>query len=127
MKWNNVNWRRVLLFIAAPLVLLVLLITYCSRSCSHRGEPSYTEVEKDTLIPAEPNYLYGICIDSMYVEEGQIEAGQYLSTLFASKGVSPKVPTQIPNSPAPAKPPTLHKACIPDIRRRLAAFSTSTA
>ena len=95
MKWNNVNWRRVLLFIAAPLVLLVLLITYCSRSCSHRGEPSYTEVEKDTLIPAEPNYLYGICIDSMYVEEGQIEAGQYLSTLFASKGVSPKVTDHI--------------------------------
>ena len=91
MKWNNVNWGRVLLLIVAPLVVLVLAISYCSRSCSHRGEPGYTEVPLDTLIPAEPTYLYGICIDSMYVEEGQIEPGQFLSTLFASKGISPKV------------------------------------
>lgn len=91
MKWNNVNWGRVLLLIVAPLVVLVLAISYCSRSCSHRDEPGYTEVPLDTLIPAEPTYLYGICIDSMYVEEGQIEPGQFLSTLFASKGISPKV------------------------------------
>ena len=91
MKWNNVNWGRVLLVIVAPLVVLVFLITYCSRSCSHRGEPGYSDVVTDTLIPTEPNYLYGICVDSMYVEEGQIEPGQFLSTLFASKGISPQV------------------------------------
>ena len=91
MRWRNVNWTRVLLFLVAPLVVLVLLITFFNRSCSHIGEPGFTEVETDTLIPVEPTYLYGICIDSMYVEEGQIEKGQYLSTLFASKGISPKV------------------------------------
>ena len=91
MRWRNVNWTRVLLVIVAPLVVLGLLIGYCSRSCSHYDEPGFDEVELDTLIPAEPTYLYGICIDSLYVEEGQIEKGQYLSTLFASKGISPQV------------------------------------
>ena len=91
MRWRNVNWTRVLLFLVAPIVVLVLLISFFSRSCSHIGEPGFTEVKEDTLIPVEPTYLYGICIDSMYVEEGQIEKGQYLSTLFASKGISPKV------------------------------------
>ena len=95
MKWNNVNWTRVLLFLVAPIVVLVLLLAYCSRSCEHRHEPGYDVTIMDTLVPAEPTYLYGICIDSMYVEEGQIEKGQYLSSLFASKGISPKVTDHI--------------------------------
>ena len=91
---NKLNWKRVLLLVA-PVVLLVLLITYCSRSCEHRGEPGFTEDMIDTVTPAEPTYFYGICIDSMYVEEGQIAPGQFLSTLFASKGISPKVTDHI--------------------------------
>jgi murein DD-endopeptidase MepM/ murein hydrolase activator NlpD len=91
MREGKVNWKRVLLFLVAPLIVLVLLIVYLSRSCSHIGEPSYDDVLTDTLVPAEPNYLYGICVDSLYVEEGQIESGQFLSTLFSSKGISPKV------------------------------------
>ena len=90
MRRNKVNWKRVLL-LAAPVAVLVLLITYCCRSRSHRGEQGFDESMIDTVTPVEPTYFYGICIDSMYVEEGQIQQGQFLSTLFASKGISPKV------------------------------------
>ena len=86
---------RVLLLIAAPLLLLALLIAYCSRSCEHRDEPGFTPEMIDTVVPVEPTYFYGICIDSMYVEEGQVEKGQFLSTLFASKGISPRVTDHI--------------------------------
>ena len=44
----------------------------------------------------------------------------------AAKGVSPST-IQMPNSPAPTKPPTLHIACSPDISRRPEAFSTRIA
>ena len=94
MRRRRLKWRRVLLLVA-PVILLIVLITYCSRSCSHRDEPGYTEEILDTIVPAEPTYLYGICIDSMYVEEGQIQKGQFLSSLFASKGISPKVTDHI--------------------------------
>ncbi len=94
MRRRRLKWRRVLL-LAAPVILLIVFITYCHRSCSHRDEPGYDEEIMDTIVPAEPNYLYGICVDSMYVEEGQIEKGQFLSTLFASKGISPKVTDHI--------------------------------
>ena len=42
-------------------------------------------------------------------------------------GESPRPPTQTPNSPAPAKPPTLQRPCMPDMRRLPEAFSTITA
>ena len=95
MSGRRVKWFRVLLFVVAPLLLLALLIVYCSRSRDHRGEPGFTPDMIDTVTVAEPTYLYGICIDSMYVEEGQIKAGQYLSTLFADKGISPRVTDHI--------------------------------
>lgn len=95
MRYKTKRQIRVLLIVAVPILLLALLITYCSRSCSHRDEPGYSEEIMDTIVPAEPTYLYGICVDSMYVEEGQIEKGQFLSTLFASKGISPKVTDHI--------------------------------
>ena len=85
MKWSKLNWTRVLLLLVAPLVI----------SCSHLGEPGFSPEMIDTITPVEPTYFYGICIDSMYVEEGQIEKGQYLSTLFATKGISPKVTDHI--------------------------------
>ena len=94
MKFYKVTLKRVLLLVA-PVVLLVLLIAYCGRSCDHRGEPGFTQEMIDTVTPPEPTYFYGICIDSMYVEEGQIAKGQFLSTLFASKGISPKVTDHI--------------------------------
>lgn len=85
MKWSKLNWTRVLLLLVAPLVI----------SCSHLGEPGFSPEMIDTITPVEPTYFYGICIDSMYVEEGQIEKGQYLSTLFATKGINPKVTDHI--------------------------------
>lgn len=80
-------------------LLLVLsvavLVLFSIRLCHHRGEPGYPEEEADSIAVREPVFLYGICVDSMYVEEGQIQSGQYLSTLFASKGISPKVTDHI--------------------------------
>lgn len=95
MRRRRVKWIRVLLFVVAPLLLLALVIAYCSRSCEHRNEPGFTPDMIDTVTVAEPTYLYGICIDSMYVEEGQVASGQSLSTLFAAKGISPKVTDHI--------------------------------
>ena len=83
-----------MLFLVLPIVLIVLLTVYLCRSCEHRGEPGYEDGMVDTLV-AEPTYLYGICIDSMYVEEGQIEPGQFLSTLFASNHIEPAVTEHI--------------------------------
>ena len=97
MRFRTKRRIRVLLILVAPILLLALLISYCSRSCSHRREPGFTPEMIDTtsITPAEPTYFYGICIDSMYVEEGQIGKGQFLSTIFASKGISPKVTDHI--------------------------------
>lgn len=94
MNLKRINWKRVLLFIVLPLVLLVSTILLCVRSCQHRREPGY-DYSVDTTAASEPHYFYGICIDSMFVEEGQIESGQFFSTLFASKGISPKVTEHI--------------------------------
>ena len=80
-----------ILFLVIPILLIVLLLVYLCRSCDHSGEPGYPDINRDTLTPGEPTYFYGICIDSLYVEEGQVEPNQYLSSLFASKGISPTV------------------------------------
>ena len=69
--------------------LALLIAVFCS--CHRKGDDGYQGETVDTLAVVEPTYFYGICIDSMYVEEGQIEPGQYLSTLFASKGISSQV------------------------------------
>lgn len=95
MRYRTKHRIKVLLLIAAPLLLLALLISYCSRSCEHRGEPGFTDDMIDTITPVEPTYFYGICIDSMFVEEGQITQGQTLSTIFASKGIGSKVTDHI--------------------------------
>ena len=95
MNRDAKKWIKVLLVVVAPLLLLGWLIFYFNRSCEHRGEPGFTADMIDTVTPVEPTYFYGICIDSMYVEEGQIEPNQFLSTLFSSKGVSPKVTDHI--------------------------------
>lgn len=94
MNWKRINWRRVVLFLVLPIVVVVLLVIYLCRSCDHRGEPGYVD-ENDTLTKGEPTYFYGICIDSLYVDEGQVEPNQYLSSLFASKGISPAVTEHI--------------------------------
>lgn len=76
------------------ILLLVLLIVVCC-SCHRKGGDGYQGEAVDTVAMVEPTYLYGICIDSMFVEEGQIQQGQYLSTLFASKGISAQVTEHI--------------------------------
>ncbi|MEG1648939.1 MAG: peptidoglycan DD-metalloendopeptidase family protein [Rikenellaceae bacterium] len=43
----------------------------------------------------EPEYLYGICIDSLNVESGEVEPGQTLSTLFDKYGVGAQMVDKI--------------------------------
>ena len=89
MSHKRILWGRVFLFLVLLIALIVVVIIFCCRSCEHRGEEVYVTPEEEVV--AEPQYLYGICIDSMYVEEGTIERGQFLSTLLCSKGVSSQV------------------------------------
>ena len=70
---------------------VIVLVLFGIRLCDHRGEPGYPEGVADSLAVTEPTYFYGICIDSLFVEEGRVEPNQYLSTLFESKGISPQV------------------------------------
>ena len=76
------------------ILLLVLLIVVCC-SCHRKGGDGYQGEAVDNVAMVDPTYFYGICIDSMFVEEGQIQQGQYLSTLFASKGISAQVTEHI--------------------------------
>ena len=89
MSHKKILWGRMFLFLVLPIILIVAVIIFCRRSCEHRGEEVYVEPEEEVV--AEPQYLYGICIDSMYVEEGTVESGQFLSTLLCSKGVDSQV------------------------------------
>lgn len=90
MAKRRILWGRVFLLIVLPLVILVVGISLCSRS-RHR------HVEEIIVEPAEPQYLYGICVDSMYVEEGVIEPDVTLSELLTQKGVSMEVVNHIAN------------------------------
>ena len=51
MNLNQIRWKRVLLFVVLPLVILAVVLGYCVRSCDHRGEPGYVSPD-DTLGPA---------------------------------------------------------------------------
>lgn len=95
MNWKRIHWGRVALFLVLPLVIVVFLIVFLCRSCDHRGEHGYVENTGDTLANGEPAYFYGICIDSLFVDEGRVEPNQYLSSLFASRGISPVVTDHI--------------------------------
>ena len=95
MSSRRINWKRVLLFIVAPVILIVVAILCLGRSCEHHGEPGYLDLPTDTLAEVEHAYFYGICVDSMFVEEGQVEPGQFLSTIFSDQGISPAVTDHI--------------------------------
>lgn len=89
MGHRRILWGRVFLYLVLPFVIVVAAVVFGFRACNHIGETSYeTDLEGSA---AEPQYLCGICIDSMYVEEGEIESGQYFSTLMNSKGVNSRV------------------------------------
>lgn len=94
MSKTRVRWDRVILFIILPIVIIIAAIVFGTRSCKHIGDPSYQE---EAVEPAEPTYLYGICVDSMYVEDGKIEPDQTLSDMLTEKGVSMQVVNHIAN------------------------------
>lgn len=90
MSRRKILWGKVFLLLVLPIAVITMVIIFCCRGCEHRGEMGYVEEMEDEEV-IEPQYLYGICIDSMYVEEGEIGSGQFLSTLLCPKGVSPQV------------------------------------
>ena len=56
----------------------------------------------------------------------ELEVSDVGTVIQVADGPKPNL-AKILNKPAPAKQPTLHKACIPDIMRFLESFSTITA
>ena len=94
MNLRKLNWKRVIFVLILPLLIIIFGIILLCRSCAHRGEPGYDDTTNAEIVN-EPQYLYGICIDSMYVEEGKIQPNQYLSVLFNSKGINPQVTDHI--------------------------------
>lgn len=47
-----------------------------------------TDSKKEPPKPAEPQYLYDICIDSLDVKEGQVQKNEFLANILSREGVS---------------------------------------
>jgi hypothetical protein len=63
--------------------LIVLLFLF---SCGSGNKD--TDSKKEPPKPAEPQYLYGICIDSLDVKEGQVQKNEFLANILSREGVS---------------------------------------
>ena len=46
-----------------------------------------TDSKKEPPKPAEPQYLYDICIDSLDVKEGQVQKNEFLANILSREGV----------------------------------------
>ena len=90
MAKKKILWGRVFFILVLPLALIAAAIVLGVRGCEHHGESGDDETEEEVVV-AESQYYCGICIDSMYREDGTIENGQFLSTLLCPKGISPQV------------------------------------
>ena len=64
-----------------PFLILLLFLVSCG--CRNEGTSG-----KKTKKQAEPQYLYGICIDSLDVVEGQVQKNEFLANILQKEGVS---------------------------------------
>ena len=64
-----------------PFLILLLFLV----SCGGENDNSGKETSKKC---AEPQYLYGICIDSLNVVEGQVQKNEFLANILQREGVS---------------------------------------
>ena len=98
MSKKRILWGRVILAAAILIAIIALIVILVSRGCK-RGDGEFEEydVPPVEVEPAEPQYLYDICIDSLYVEKGEIEPNQTLSDMLVPKGVSQAVVNHIAN------------------------------
>ena len=61
-----------------PILILLLFLVSCKGG---------SEGTKETKKQAEPQYLYGICIDSLDVVEGQVQKNEFLANILQKEGV----------------------------------------
>lgn len=64
-----------------PFLILLLFLV----SCGGENDNSGKETSKKC---AEPQYLYGICVDSLNVVEGQVQKNEFLANILQREGVS---------------------------------------
>ena len=62
-----------------PILILLLFLVSCKGG---------SEGAKETKKQADPQYLYGICIDSLDVVEGQVQRNEFLANILQKEGVS---------------------------------------
>ena len=62
-----------------PILILLLFLISCKGG---------SEGTKETKKQAEPQYLYGICIDSLDVVEGQVQKNEFLANIMQKEGVN---------------------------------------
>ncbi len=99
MSKRRILWGRVILAVAILAAFITLIVMLFSRGCKRGDDDEFVEYDVPELEmePAEPQYLYDICIDSMYVEKGEIEPDETLSDMLLPKGVSQAVVNHIAN------------------------------
>ena len=64
-----------------PFLILLLFLFSCG------GVKDGNETKEETQKP-EPQYLYGICIDSLDVVEGKVKKNEFLANILKKEGVN---------------------------------------
>lgn len=64
-----------------PFLILLLFLISC-------GDSNNNNSKEETKKQAEPQYLYGICIDSLNVVEGKVQKNEFLANILQKEGVS---------------------------------------
>lgn len=65
-----------------PFLILLLFLFSC------KGGDENTTTRKESRRKPEPKYLYGICIDSLDVVEGNVKKNEFLANILQKEGVS---------------------------------------
>ena len=65
-----------------PFLILLLFLFSCT------GGDENTTIRKESKRKPEPKYLYGICIDSLDVVEGNVKKNEFLANILQKEGVS---------------------------------------
>jgi Membrane proteins related to metalloendopeptidases len=64
-----------------PIVCAAIILISCCRSSTQKKHAEGNDK------PAESQYLYGLCIDTLAIENGTVGRNQYLSNILLDKGV----------------------------------------
>ena len=83
-------------------VVVSLLLVVIAVSCSQKQNKQHT----DTNLLEEQSYAYGICIDSLSLNQYKIEKGDCLSSIITDLGFSSSDAEQITETISPLYPPT---------------------